>query len=160
MKLMNIIILLAACLATATQALTTDKEALYKKYPQLLSAETDPCVRGINQLFINMGTANLQEVMVLSSMHGLNDLGSESGCQNGSFGDLASFSTLTLNVTHIPISLISGFCLPVECTQAQLAKFSAGVTSKFNNLLIAAQKKLHIFDFDKGHGLIKDYTRL
>lgn len=58
MKLMNIIILLAACLATATQALTKDKEELYKKYPQLLSAETDPCVRGINQLFINMGTAN------------------------------------------------------------------------------------------------------
>jgi len=53
--------------------------------------------------------------MVLSSMHGLNDLGSEKGCEAGTFGDLATFSTLAVNVTHIPIALISGMCLPVEC---------------------------------------------
>ena len=33
-----------------------DKSKLYERYPQLLSADTDPCVRGLNQVFINMNT--------------------------------------------------------------------------------------------------------
>ena len=98
--------------------------------------------------------------MVLSSMHGLNDLGSMEGCQNGSFGELATFSSLMVNVTHIPIALISGLCLPVECSQEKLTDFSDATTAKLNKLLVAAQKKWHFVDLDKGYGLIKDYTRL
>jgi len=67
--------------------------------------------------------------MVLSSMHGINDLGSESGCENGSFGDLANFSTLTVNITHIPVALISGVCLPTECSRSDLSRFSLIITT-------------------------------
>ena len=95
-----------------------DKTPLYERYPQLISNDTDPCVRGLNQVLINMGTQVPQEVMTLSTMHGLNDLGSMEQCQFGTIGDAwSTYSTLKINVTHIPVSLISGLCLPVECTQ-------------------------------------------
>ena len=88
---------------------------MYEKYPQLVSNDTDPCVRGLNQVLINMGTQVPQEVMTLSTMHGVNDLGSIQQCQYGTIGD-AVYSTLKINVTHIPVALISGLCLPVECS--------------------------------------------
>jgi hypothetical protein len=37
-------------------ALVKDKSALYEKYPQLISNDTNPCIRGLNQVFINMRT--------------------------------------------------------------------------------------------------------
>lgn len=54
--------------------------------------------------------------MTETSMHGLNDLGSQAECENGTFGDLSTYSILQLNVTHIPVKLISGVCLPSACT--------------------------------------------
>ena len=42
--------------------------------------------------------------MALSSVHGLDDLGSMSECENGTIGE-ATYSTLGLNVTHIPLTL-------------------------------------------------------
>ena len=89
---------------------------LYKKYPQLLSDDTDPCVRGLNQLLINMATSMPHEIMVESSVHQLNDLGSQRACEEGSAGDLATYATLKLNITYIPVELISGLCLPKECS--------------------------------------------
>ena len=53
-----------------------------------------------------MGTAETQEIMTLSSMHGLNDLGSLEQCQYGTIAQWANYSTLKLNITHIPISFI------------------------------------------------------
>ena len=50
-------ILAVSLFLTTCHALTTNKARLYKKYPQLLSEDTDPCIRGLNQVFINMGTA-------------------------------------------------------------------------------------------------------
>ena len=57
LKLLFITFFLSAICA----ALTKDKKELYRKYPQLLSPETDPCVRGINQLLINMKTSDSYE---------------------------------------------------------------------------------------------------
>ena len=107
-----------------------------------------------------MGTQIPQEVMTLSTMHGLNDLGSISQCQHGTIGDWATYSTLSINVTHIPVSLISGLCLPVECSQQNLTDFGNEVSEKLVNLVRKAQKKFDIFNFDKGYGLIKDYSRV
>ena len=118
------------------QGLTKDKQRLYDKYPQLVSNNTDACIRGLSQVLINMATESAQAEMVLSSMHGINDLGSQSGCEHGSFADVATFSTLTLNVTHIPISLISGLCLPQECSQQALSNFGTNVATAINNFVI------------------------
>ena len=154
------LILLSAVLASIVTSVTQDKAALYEKYPQLLSAETDPCVRGLNQLFINMRTQAIQEVMVLSTMHALNDLGSKAGCEHGTIGDSAAYSALRLNVTDIPVSLISGLCLPAECTQGDLSSFTDSLTNKINALLLKAQAQYDLIDLAKGYGLVKDYTRL
>lgn len=98
--------------------------------------------------------------MTQTSMHALNDLGSQAECENGTFGDLATYSILQLNVTHIPVKLISGVCLPAACTQEQLTRFSDNTSIQVNNLLIAAQKKFDFLDLTKGYGLVKDYSRL
>lgn len=48
--------LLALIQASGVHALVKDKSALYEKYPQLISNDTNPCIRGLNQVFINMRT--------------------------------------------------------------------------------------------------------
>lgn len=107
-----------------------------------------------------MRTLEPQEIMAQTSMHALNDLGSMKECQSGSVADLATYSTLQLNITHIPIPLISGLCLPAECSQAQLSSFIEKTTNGVNNLLVKAQKKFDLVDLTKGYGLVKDYSRL
>jgi hypothetical protein len=78
-----------------------DKSLLYETYPQLIANTTSPCVQGLSQLLINMYTDPRYEMMVQSSMHGLDDLGSQWLCQNGpGMSDLATYSTLQLNITH------------------------------------------------------------
>ena len=96
--------------------MTKDKTKLYETYPQLNSTDTDPCVRGLNNVFINLRTLSSAEQMVQTSIHGINDLGSMKECENGSMADFAAFSALKFNFTHSPISLISGICLPKECS--------------------------------------------
>jgi hypothetical protein len=56
-------------------------------------------------------------------MHGINDLGSPSLCEDGQ-EDLARYVTLAFNLTHFPTAIISGLCLPAECSPAQLEKTS------------------------------------
>ena len=43
-------------LTTRIHAAVKDKSALYARYPQLISQETDPCIRGLNQMLINLKT--------------------------------------------------------------------------------------------------------
>ena len=85
-----------------------------------------------------MGTQIPQEVMTLSTMHGVNDLGSMNECEYGTLGDWATYSTLKINITHIPVALISGICLPVECTQTNLTDFGDTVSNKLVNLVTKA----------------------
>ena len=118
----NLAALVIVLLLSCTQAYYTDKSALYEKYPQLL--DTEPCYQGLNQLFINIRTQAPPQIMAQSSMHALDDLGSLSACEFGTIGDLAGYSTLKLNVTHIPISLYMGLCLPKECSQQNQTQFS------------------------------------
>ena len=75
-------------------------------------------------------------------------------------GDLATYATLKLNITYIPVELISGLCLPKECSQKNLTDFSEKVTDIINKIGIMLQKKLHIFDFSKGYGLVKPESRV
>ena len=99
--------------------------------------------------------------MVASSIHALNDLGSWAQCEHGSIGEwAATYSTLKFNLTHIPLQLISGVCLPAECTQQNLTDFGDSASNKVNSLLTKAQKRFDIFDFSKGYGLIQSFTRL
>ena len=42
------IFLLALMQASGVHALVKDKSALYEKYPQLISNDTNPCIRGLN----------------------------------------------------------------------------------------------------------------
>ena len=99
--------------------------------------------------------------MAQSSFHGLDDLGSMAQCDHGNLGDyLSQYSTLRLNITHIPISLYQGVCLPKECTQEKLSEFSDKVSILLTSTVTGLQKKLHLFDFSKGYGLVKEYSRL
>ena len=139
---------------------TKDKSELYAKYPQLISEDTDPCIRGLNQLFINMRTETSQEVMAMTSFKQLNDLGSMKECTNGVIDDVATYSTLKLNITDIPVGFYQGMCLPAECSQEQLTNFGNNAAIKVNDLLIGVQKKFDLIDFSKDYGLFKDYSRL
>lgn len=93
---------------------------MYETYPQLVSDETNACIRGLSNLIINMRSVDQAEIMVQESMHAINDLGSKRACQGPSMEDLASYSILKINVTHLPTALISGLCLPKECTPENL----------------------------------------
>ena len=42
------VFLLALMQASGVHALVKDKSALYEKYPQLISNDTNPCIRGLN----------------------------------------------------------------------------------------------------------------
>jgi len=57
-----------------------DKSILYERYPQLLSEDTNACVRGLSNLIINMRSVDEAEIMVQESMHAINDLGSKRAC--------------------------------------------------------------------------------
>lgn len=76
--LVSVVFLSLANLALSRRA--KDKSLLYEKYPQLISQDTDPCIRGLNQLFINMDSNLTSDLMAFESMHGLDDLASKSAC--------------------------------------------------------------------------------
>lgn len=82
-----------------------------------------------------MRTNTTSHVMAFESMKGLNDLGNMVECENGDLADIASYVTLKLNITKLPTSLISGFCLPAECTQEKLSNFGNAATDKINGIL-------------------------
>ena len=105
-----------------------------------------------------MRSVDEAEIMVQESMHAINDLGSKRACEGLKMEDLASYSVLKINVTHLPTALISGLCLPKECTPENLQNFGAATTDKINALLVKLQKKYHIFDV--GKGWIRDFTQL
>ena len=107
-----------------------------------------------------MNTNLTSNLMAFETMHGLADLGRKSVCQSGSMADYATYSTLNLNITHIPVQLISGLCLPKECTPDQLESFSGMITSKANALLMNIQKNHHLIPIHEDSGLIRDFTRL
>jgi len=156
----GLVIILGVALFERVRCIVQDKSALYAKYPQLVSSETDPCVRGLNQVLINMRTDANREIMTQTSMHGLNDLGSMHECEHGTMGDLATYTTLKFNLTYIPVQLISGLCLPSECAQQTLTDFSDTVTNKINSLAISLQKRFNLVDLDKGYGLITRESRV
>ena len=97
-------------------------------------------------MFINLKSEQAYEMMWQSGMHGLNDLGSLPLCEQAN----GVYSNLVLNITYVPATLISGLCLPQECTPA--------MTDRINNLLIEVQKKLGVFNV--GPGLIQNFTRM
>jgi hypothetical protein len=59
-----------------------DKSELYARYPQLNSTETPPCIRGLSNFLINMHSGDNERRMTDSSMHQLNDLGSQDLCES------------------------------------------------------------------------------
>lgn len=108
---------LLALQVAARKPRSADKSLLYQTYPQLVANTTDPCVQGLSQLLINMYSYQRYEKMVQASMHGLDDLGSPWLCENGEdMQDFATYTTLQLNITHMPTALIQGLCLPKACT--------------------------------------------
>ena len=57
-------------------------------------------------------------------------------CEEDSVGYLATYATLKLNMTHIPVEMISGLCLPKEYIQQNLTDFSAKVTNTISRIAI------------------------
>ncbi len=98
----------------------------------MVSTETNGCVAALSQLFINLKSEQNYEMMWQSGMHGLNDLGSLPLCEQAN----GVYSNLALNITYVPATLISGLCLPKECTPAMMDTFMGNMTDRINNLLI------------------------
>ncbi len=77
--LTSMVILMTASLTSAKRDRPprdySDKSVLYETYPQLSSPETDQCIQGLSNLLIWMGTNSTSRMMVLDSMHGIDDLG-------------------------------------------------------------------------------------
>ena len=73
--------------------------------------------------------------MIFDSMKGLDDLPSMFQCNNGNQTDISKYSTLKMNITHLPTALISGLCLPAEGTPEKLTDFSNSASAKINGIL-------------------------
>lgn len=84
-------------------------------------------------MFINVKSEEDYEMMWQSGMHGLDDLGSLPLCEQAN----GVYSNLALNITYVPAILISGLCLPQECTPQMMDSFMDGLTNNINNLVIA-----------------------
>lgn len=69
----------------------------------------------------------------LLSFHFITDLGSKDECQN--YGN-NTFVHLDANVTHLPVSIFMGICVPsVACTQDDMSSLADAVTNKLNGAL-------------------------
>ena len=55
--------------------------------------------------------------MVEQSFHAILDMGSYSTCQQIANGD-ADYTVLNVNISHFPVDIFFGICLPKECSQA------------------------------------------
>ncbi|CDW83385.1 UNKNOWN [Stylonychia lemnae] len=126
------IIILSSSISEARKY--NDKSILYKRYPQLNNTMTPQCVQGINKMLINFLQYPYDQ-MELYSLKGINDLGSYSKCQQN-LGQYSDYSTLNFNLSHLPLILHFGLCLPKECKQANLDKFNEAITDTINNAWI------------------------
>lgn len=150
-----------AYVKTRRAATYNNKSALYQAYPQLVSPETNACIQGISQLLINMYTEEHYSKMVSSSMHDLDDLGSQYLCDSGDMSEWATYTTMMLNITHMPTALISGLCMPKACTPEALYALSDDATNKINNFLAKLQHKFGMFNFtDQTTGFIRNFTEV
>lgn len=108
-----------------------------------------------------MYTIEQYEKMASASMHDLDDLGSQYLCDSGDMIDWATYTTMQLNITHMPTALISGFCLPKACTPEALYALSDSATNKLNGMLAGLQHKFGMFNFtDQTTGFIRNFTEI
>lgn len=63
----------------------------------------------------------------------INDLGSYQGCKT--MADIADYAVMSLNISHSPIKLNLGACLPKECKQADYSYVSDNVSGMIANFL-------------------------
>ena len=71
---------LVICSFLVLRIFAWNKTDLYDRYPQLTANTTDMCVRAMNNYLINMRSTDDYKRMILSSLHGINDLGSRNLC--------------------------------------------------------------------------------
>eukprot|EP00347_Sterkiella_histriomuscorum_P018864 403343880 len=109
-----------------------DKSVLYQKYPQLNATLTPECVKGVNKMLINFLEYPYDQ-MQLYSFKNVNDLGSYSRCQND-LGTFSDFAVMNFNLSHLPLVLHFGVCMPKECKQVNVNELNSGVTNLINNV--------------------------
>jgi hypothetical protein len=71
--------------------------------------------------------------MTMYGTYMINDLGSYQGCKT--MADVAGYAVMSLNISHSPIKLNLGACLPKECTQADYSYVSDTVSGMIAELL-------------------------
>lgn len=82
--------------------------------------------------------------MLFNSITYYTDLGFIENCQNDLEGSYVQFVG---NITHIPLQLPMGFCLPKECKSAQyFTPFAEALESKTNHLLDSLKQKVNLED--------------
>ena len=71
--------------------------------------------------------------MTMYGTYMINDLGSYDGCKT--MAEYADYAVMSLNISHSPIKLNLGACLPKECKQADYSYVSDSVSGMIANLL-------------------------
>jgi hypothetical protein len=105
-------------------------QALYDRYPQLTSGNTNNCVRHFNTMLMNL-TYFPYELMTMYGSMQLNDLGSYTECKRLPDSD---YAVISLNFSHSPLTLFFGACMPQECIQSDYWAVTKATTDLITGL--------------------------
>ena len=112
-----------------------DKSALVRQYPQLKFNEGTQLSKCYSDLY-NWQVNFIHDPFMwdnLLSLHFITDLGSKDVCQSS---DNTTYVHLNANVTHIPVAVFMGICIPsVACTQDDMDIMTQVITDKINDAL-------------------------
>ena len=98
----------------------------------MTSDQTNPCAKNFGKMLFDL----TYEPYTQMSMYGtfmINDLGSYQGCKL--MANVAEYAVISLNISHSPISLNLGACLPKECLQADYTAVATKVSKVIANFL-------------------------
>ncbi|TNV84519.1 hypothetical protein FGO68_gene10143 [Halteria grandinella] len=108
---------------------------LEERYPQYLTKVSQgdsfgPCVKNYAWQLYNL-TQYPYDVMTMYGFMMINDLGSYSECQKL---EMAEYAMVTVNITHVPLMIYFGTCLPKQCTQTDLQRGGDALAGAFNEI--------------------------
>ena len=63
----------------------------------------------------------------------VNDLGSYTECRKL---EMADYAIITANISHVPLAIYFGACIPHECQQADLSAVGRSLSKLFNDIYV------------------------
>ncbi|CDW76528.1 UNKNOWN [Stylonychia lemnae] len=131
----------------------TDKQELYRKYPSLKNSQQSQCHLKLSEYLINFRSFPYDQMFMYSGQN-VNQLGDYHECQYN-IENKTDFTLLSFNVSHLPLTIYLGACMPKECTQDEYDIFKRG----FNNLFTRTYLKIQETTLVESD-VIKNWTRV